>query len=127
MSPDPNLVALNMMSELGASGMAIGLELSDYSYGAANVIREYGTSSDELLLAALTRYHAWRTAASQVAADYDVSDADFSMKRSQMFDHVKSQLAISQADVDNLGYVMRLTPVDYVNDPYKPDDPLLSE
>lgn len=101
-SYDESTLADFMVAELSATGAALGL--TDASDGIASAVLatarllgdDIANLTDMALLEAAARWHAWQAALKAAAGNFDLKAGSADLKRSQVFEHINSQLALSE-------------------------------
>jgi len=124
---DATLLAY-MLASLGSVGDILGFGMGTLvlTEAANDVLFDYGITdaadaTDMIKIRALARYHAWKTALTEVSLDYNFSDAGAKYDRGQMFDHVEKQLLKFKKDalLYLSDYQIESSTIDWKADPYE--------
>jgi hypothetical protein len=98
------MLAVRMLDELGSVATLLGWDEPEHVQHAVNkALRAYGglatiaDATDPEKLEALADREAWRLAEASLAALYDVGGEGQTLRRSQVYEHVRRRLAAAEA------------------------------
>lgn len=145
---DEGVLADYMLSVLDAIGTDLQLsasptsssDLGHFTEAVNDTLLQYGTddvasitgTANITKLRAIARMHAWRLAKTRASALYNFSDGSQRLEREKVFDHCVSQLTQAEDDLVGLGIgiaaapVVKITSLNWRQDPYGPFNPLES-